>query len=82
MNFLSMEYFLTVAAKRNITKAAEELHITQQTLSAHIAAVEKRAGLQTDRPQQSSAAHLCRRGISPLRFRDLRKLPGHVERVQ
>lgn len=41
MNFLSMEYFLTVAAKRNITKAAEELHITQQTLSAHIAAVEK-----------------------------------------
>ena len=41
-----MEYFLTVAAKRNITKAAEELHITQQTLSAHIAAVEKELACQ------------------------------------
>lgn len=41
MNFLTMEYFRAVAAKRNFTKAAEELHITQQTLSAHIASLEK-----------------------------------------
>ena len=41
MNFTTMEYFLSVAAHRNITKAAEELHITQQTLSAHIAALEE-----------------------------------------
>ena len=46
MNFLTMEYFLTVATKRNITKAAEELHITQQTLSAHIAALEKELACQ------------------------------------
>lgn len=46
MNFLSMEYFIAVAAKRNITKAAEELHITQQTLSAHIAALEKELACQ------------------------------------
>ena len=44
MNFLTMEYFVTVAAKRSITKAAEELHITQQTLSAHIQAVERELG--------------------------------------
>lgn len=41
MNFMTMEYFMAVAAKRNITKAAQELHVTQQTLSAHIAALEK-----------------------------------------
>ncbi len=44
MNFLTMEYFVTVAAKRSITKAAAELHITQQTLSAHIQAVERELG--------------------------------------
>lgn len=46
MNFLTMEYFRAVAAKRNITKAAEELHITQQTLSAHIASLEKELACQ------------------------------------
>ncbi len=44
MNFLSMEYFTAVANKRSITKAAEELHITQQTLSAHIRSVERELG--------------------------------------
>ena len=39
-----MEYFLAVAARRNITRAAEELHITQQTLSAHIAGMERELG--------------------------------------
>lgn len=46
MNFLTMDYFLMVASKRNITKAAEELHITQQTLSAHISALEKELACQ------------------------------------
>lgn len=46
MNFLSMKYFSAVAEKRSITKAAEQLHITQQTLSAHIAAIEKETGCQ------------------------------------
>lgn len=44
MNFLSMEYFAVVARHRSITRAAAELHITQQTLSAHIAAIEKELG--------------------------------------
>jgi len=39
-----MEYFVTLAQERNFTRAAEKLHITQQTLSAHIAALEKEAG--------------------------------------
>lgn len=41
MNFQSMTYFLTLVEERNFTRAAERLHVTQQTLSGHIAAVER-----------------------------------------
>lgn len=44
MNFLSMKYFLTLAEEKNFTRAAEKLHITQQTLSAHIGGLEKEVG--------------------------------------
>lgn len=44
MNFLSMKYFLMLAEERSFTKAAERLHITQQTLSAHVAALERETG--------------------------------------
>ncbi len=44
MNFLSMKYFTTVARFRSFTRAAAELKITQQTLSSHIAGVEKELG--------------------------------------
>lgn len=41
-----MDYFITVAREKSFTKAAEHLHITQQTLSAHIAGIEKELGTQ------------------------------------
>jgi len=41
MNFQSMNYFIMVARQKSFTKAAENLHITQQTLSVHIASLEK-----------------------------------------
>lgn len=44
MNFLSMEYFAALAREKNFTRAAEKLHVTQQTLSAHIASLEKETG--------------------------------------
>ena len=44
MNFSSMDYFITVARERSFSRAAERLHITQQTLSAHIAGLEKELG--------------------------------------
>lgn len=44
MNFLSIKYFLALAREGNFTRAAETLYITQQTLSAHIAALEKETG--------------------------------------
>ena len=44
MNFQSIHYFLQVAAKRSFSQAAESLYITQQTLSASIASLEKELG--------------------------------------
>ena len=44
MNFQSMNYFLQVAEKRSFSQAAEALYITQQTLSAAIASLEKEVG--------------------------------------
>ena len=44
MNFSSMKYFTVLARERNFTRAAEQLHITQQSLSSHIAGLEKEFG--------------------------------------
>ena len=44
MHLLPMRYFTAVAAHRSISKAAQALFLTQQTLSAHMAALEKELG--------------------------------------
>ncbi len=41
MNLQTMEYLIAVAEEQSISRAAERLHITQQTLSAHLASVEE-----------------------------------------
>ena len=46
MTFSSMDYFIMIARERSFTKAAEKLHITQQSLSAHIASLEQELGCQ------------------------------------
>lgn len=46
MTFTSMDYFLQLAKTRSFTKAAEQLFITQQSLSAHIASLEQELGCQ------------------------------------
>ncbi len=38
MNFTSLDYFIALVQEKSYTKAAQRLHVTQQTLSAHIAA--------------------------------------------
>ena len=44
MNLQSMDYIITTAREKSITKAARKLNITQQTLSAHISALEDELG--------------------------------------
>ncbi|MBE6016890.1 MAG: LysR family transcriptional regulator [Lachnospiraceae bacterium] len=44
MNFQNLEYFLAVARENNITKAAEQLGITQQALSNQISRMEDELG--------------------------------------
>jgi len=46
VNFLSLEYFLVAAAELNFTRAAKILYISQQSLSKHIAHLEKCFGAQ------------------------------------
>lgn len=41
MNFSSFDYFLALARERSYTRAADVLHITQQSLSAAVAALER-----------------------------------------
>ena len=46
MNFLDLEYFLVAAEELNFTRASKRLYISQQSLSKHIAKLEKHFGLQ------------------------------------
>lgn len=46
MNFSSMEYFEVLTQELSFTRAAERLHMTQQSLSSHIAGMEKELGCQ------------------------------------
>lgn len=46
MNFSSMDYFIALAEERSFTRAAERLMLTQQSLSAHIAGIERELGVR------------------------------------
>lgn len=46
MNFQTIDYFIAVADERSFTKAAERLHVSQQTVSANIAAAERELGVK------------------------------------
>ena len=46
VNFQSIEYVQVIAQEGSFTKAARRLHVTQQTLSAHIASLERELGAQ------------------------------------
>ena len=41
MDFRILRYFLNVAKEQSFTKAAQQLHITQPTLSRQLAALEE-----------------------------------------
>lgn len=46
MNFTSLSYFETLAHELNFTRAAQKLHITQQSLSSNVAKLEQELGCQ------------------------------------
>lgn len=62
MNFLNLEYFLIAAEELNFTRAADRIHIAQQSLSNHIAKLEEHFGTPLfDRkpPMTLTPAGLC-----------------------
>lgn len=44
MTLTGMDFFVVLAQERSFTRAAKSLHITQQSLSAHIASIERELG--------------------------------------
>lgn len=66
MNFSSFDYFLALARERSYTRAADALHITQQSLSAAVAALElcARRGCVL-LPRESGAAAVGRAAARP-----------------
>ena len=51
MSLLGFEYFIEVAKEGNISKAAEKLYISQQSLSAHIKRLENKYGVTLFEPE-------------------------------
>ena len=45
VNFRNLQYFLRAAEEKNITRAAQKLYISQQSLSGHIARLEEELGV-------------------------------------
>ena len=46
MNLSTMDYFVVLAEEQSFTRAAQRLSVTQQSLSAHIAGVERELGVK------------------------------------
>lgn len=94
MNLLPMRYFTEVVKHRSISGAAQALYLTQQTLSAHMAALEKELGCTLFRrrpafrltPEGERFLDYCRRFLDldeAMRrtFSDLAGQPGGPLRV-
>lgn len=90
MDLRVLRYFLTVAKEQNFTRAAEQLHITQPTLSRQLAAFEQELGVSLfDRTGKtitltSEGILLKRRALEMLDIeeRTLEELKPSKERIE
>lgn len=57
MELRVLKYFLMVAKEQSFTKAAEQLHITQPTLSRQLAQLENELGTSLFVPGQEEILH-------------------------
>lgn len=62
MEIRVLKYFLVVASEKNITKAAEKMHLTQPTLSRQLSQLEKELGV-TLFERKSHSISLTREGM-------------------
>ena len=61
MNYHELKYILCIAKYQNLTKAAQELYISQPTLTKHLQKLEREMGDQAVQPQRKQLyTYLCR----------------------
>lgn len=64
MNLFQLECFLAVASHLNFARAAEQLHVTQPTVSHQIRSLEKELGVSLFTRSTRSVALTGRAGFS------------------
>lgn len=67
MTLLQLQYFETLARVLHYTRAAEELHIAQPSLSYSIGELEKELGVKLfEKENRKNPSHRIRRAVSSL----------------
>ena len=80
MNFQNLEYFITAAQEKNITRAAEKLGITQQALSGQIQRMEEELGCRLfDRKKGFQPTHEGRELLKS--SRQILEIYGQTEQI-
>ena len=54
MNYHELQYILCIAKHQNLTKAAQELYISQPTLTKHLQKLEREMGTAIRLPSQAA----------------------------
>ena len=73
MNLLPMKYFIAVAEHQSISRAAKTLYLTQQTLSAHMAGLEKE--LMANLPDRPDTIEKVKKAYANFLRRKNNKIP-------